>query len=256
MNVNDYLTRIGVGPGRLSVNAETLSHLHRQHLLHVPFENLDIHWKRPIEINTTKFYQKIVTEKRGGFCYELNGLFNELLVSLGFRTRLLSARVFNGVGHGPEFDHVTIVVTLGREEYLADVGFGDFSAEPLRYELDKVHEDSAGHCTLRGFDDDYLETAKLRDGEWKSEFIFRDVSCDLSEFSDMCDFQQYSPESGFTKGKVCTILTERGRKTLTDRNFVVTENGQRSELPVRSDEEFERILEREFGILAPSRALG
>jgi len=64
----------------------------------------------------------------------------------------------------------------------------------------------------------------------------------------MCDFQQYSPDSHFTKGRVCSIMTENGRKTLTDKSFIVTADGVRTEVPVVSDEDFERILEREFGI--------
>ncbi|NOT46740.1 MAG: acetyltransferase, partial [Acidobacteria bacterium] len=112
MNTAKYLARIGAEPDHLEPNSETLRFLQRKHLLTVPFENLDIHWKRPIVLNTEKFYKKIVGEKRGGFCYELNGLFNALLISLGFQTRLISARVFNGTTHGPEYDHAAIIVTI------------------------------------------------------------------------------------------------------------------------------------------------
>ncbi|HLA95280.1 MAG TPA: arylamine N-acetyltransferase, partial [Pyrinomonadaceae bacterium] len=136
MNASVYLERIGLSGAALNVDAESLRMLQRSHLLAVPFENLDIHWKRPIIIDTAKFYGKIVGEKRGGFCYELNGLFNELLRSVGFTTRIVSARVFNGTAHGPEYDHAAIIVTIGENEYLADVGFGDFTAEPLRFLLD------------------------------------------------------------------------------------------------------------------------
>ena len=83
-----YLARIGLSEAKLNADAESLRLLQRSHLLTVPFENLDIHWKRPIVIDTAKFFDKIIGKKRGGFCYELNGLFNELLVSLGFETRL------------------------------------------------------------------------------------------------------------------------------------------------------------------------
>src|SRR5688572_15967516 len=105
INVDAYLERIGLRRDELSVAADSLCRLQHSHLLAVPFENLDIHWKRPITIDVARFYEKIVEQKRGGFCYELNGLFNELLRSLGFTTRLISARVFNGKAHGPEYDH-------------------------------------------------------------------------------------------------------------------------------------------------------
>ncbi len=217
----------------------------------VPFENLDIHWKRPIVLNVDRFYQKIVDEKRGGFCYELNGLFNELLKSLGFQTRLVSARVFNGTEHGPEFDHAAIIVTIGDDEYLADVGFGDFTTEPLRYGLGVEQQDPSGIFVLRRFDEEYIEVAKRESEELKSQYIFRDVPRKLSEFAEMCDFQQYSPESHFTKGKVCSILTETGRKTLTDRKFIVTLDGEKSEREISSDAEFNAILHREF-LISPS----
>src|SRR5688572_4103465 len=113
MNVEEYLQRIGLDGRTVGADAESLRVLQRSHLLSVPFENLDIHWKRPITIDTAKFYDKIVGEKRGGFCYELNGAFNELLRSLGFQTRLVSARVFNGSEHGPGYDHAAIIATLG-----------------------------------------------------------------------------------------------------------------------------------------------
>jgi len=249
MNIDAYLERIGLDRSSLSSDIESLRLLQRSHLLSVPFENLDIHWKRPIILDLGRFFAKIVEARRGGFCYELNGLFNELLRGLGFETRLISARVFNGASHGPEFDHAAIIVTIGEEKYLADVGFGDFAAEPLRFVLDVEQMDPTGTFIIRRFDDEYFEVAKLVDSEWKSEYIFKDVARDLSEFSGMCDFQQYSPESHFTKGKLCSIMTEAGRKTLTDSKFIVTTAGEKFETAVDGD--FDRILESEFGIVSP-----
>ena len=248
MNADAYLTRIGLGREQLGPDVAGLRTLQRSHLLAVPFENLDIHWKRPITIDTAKFYDKIVGDNRGGFCYELNGAFNELLGSLGFKTRLISARVFNGTEHGPEYDHAAIIVTIGGDEYLADVGFGDLTAEPLRLVLDEEQTDAAGVFVIRQFDDDYREVAKRHGDGWKSQYIFKDMARDPAEFAAMCDYQQYSPDSHFTKGKVCSLMTTNGRKTLSDKSFIVTAGGERTELPVGSEEEFERILAREFGI--------
>jgi N-hydroxyarylamine O-acetyltransferase len=91
LNIEAYLRRIGIESNNLPVNEGSLRLLQRQHLLSVPFENLDIHWKRPIKVDVEKFYEKIVVNRRGGFCYELNGLFHELLKSLGFVSRMVSA---------------------------------------------------------------------------------------------------------------------------------------------------------------------
>src|ERR1044072_5729389 len=152
MDIKRYLQRIGADAGSPACTAETLRFLQRQHLLHVSFENLDIHWKRPIVLNAGKFYQKIVGENRGGFCYELNGLFNVLLQELGYETKMVSARVGGGGNFSPEYDHMAIIVKAAKadgEEYLADVGFGDFIAEPLKLVLDIEQEIGRASCRER-----------------------------------------------------------------------------------------------------------
>ncbi len=249
MNVEEYLLRLGTDAPPAS-NAGALRSLQRAHLLAVPFENLDIHWKRPIVLDIEKFYTKIVNEKRGGFCYELNGLFNELLRSIGFTTRLVSARVFNGKEHGPEFDHAAIIVTIGDEDHLVDVGFGAFTAEPIRFILDDVQSDANGSFVIRRRADEYFEVMKNAAGTWRSEYIFKDIGRELSDFREMCDFQQYSPDSHFTKGKLCSIMTADGRKTLTDKSFIVTADSEKREAPVASDAAFYGLLLSEFGIAA------
>jgi N-hydroxyarylamine O-acetyltransferase len=248
MDVETYLERIGLNSRPARPDSETLRLLQRLHILAVPFENLDIHWLRPITIDIGRFYRKIVVEKRGGFCYELNGLFNEILKALGYTTRLVSARVFDGTDYGPEYDHSAIIVTIGEEQFLADVGFGDFTAEPLRFVLDEVQVDATGEFSIRKFDDDAFEVAKRDNDGWRSQYIFKDIARELSEFAEMCRYQQTSPDSHFTKGKVCSILTETGRKTLTDTNYILTSDGKRHETPVAGSDDFAEILEREFGI--------
>ncbi|HYK47600.1 MAG TPA: arylamine N-acetyltransferase, partial [Parafilimonas sp.] len=74
MDVDRYLRRINY-EGTREPNLTLLAALQKQHLLHVPFENLDIHYKTPIELNVPRIFEKVVHNKRGGFCYELNGLF-------------------------------------------------------------------------------------------------------------------------------------------------------------------------------------
>lgn len=246
--VQDYLNRIGAAGLEIRADLPSLRSLQRAHLLNVPFENLDIHWKRPIALDLEKFRAKIVDEGRGGFCYELNGLFNELLLDLGFRTRLISARAFSGTDHGPEFDHAAIIVTIGADEYLADVGFGAFAADPLRMAFEEKQNDSNGVFVIRKFNDEYIEVAKLVGESFRSEYIFMNTARELSEFTEMCDFQQHSPESHFVEGKLCSIMTETGRKTLTDRSFIITTGQKKNEMPVTSEKDFYETLVREFGI--------
>lgn len=244
-----YLSRIGIDGRQLTADEATLRTLQRRHLLTVPFENLDIHWNRPIVLDVAKLYTKIVEEKRGGFCYELNGLFNELLCDIGYRGRLISARVFDGSQYTEEFDHAAIIATFGEEEFVTDVGFGAFTTEPLRFVPDIEQRDPAGTFVIRRGDEDgnFVVAKKEGDG-WRDEYMFQSRGRDLTEFEPRCEWQQTSPDSVFRKSKVCSLLTDDGRKTLSDKKFIVTKNGERSETPVSSDQEFDGFLKAEFGI--------
>ena len=254
LDTSKYLARIGLDKTGTLPNQAFLKLFQRQHLLNVPFENLDIHWKRKIHLDTAKFYQKIVEENRGGFCYELNGLFNELLRATGFETRLLSARVSdNHGGFSPEYDHLAIMVIIGEMHYLVDVGFGSFTAEPLLFVPDTELQDETGIYMIRPRDEDYFEVIRKQGDQWISEYMFRPLGHDLSEFADRCDFHQTSPDSHFMKGRVCSLMTLNGRKTLSDDKYVETSQRTRKETPLNSEREFNQILMREFGI-APSQA--
>jgi N-hydroxyarylamine O-acetyltransferase len=134
-----YLKRLGFhrhdGP-----TLESLAALQRAHLEHIPFENLDIHLGNPVILDEELLYEKIVNRHRGGFCYELNGLFAALLEALGYGVTRLSARVFDDGEPGPEFDHLLLLVDLKAEAgwcYLVDVGFGEAFRVPLRLEADR-----------------------------------------------------------------------------------------------------------------------
>ena len=226
--------------------------LQRQHLLNVPFENLDIHWRRPIMLDTSAFYRKIVEENRGGFCYELNGLFNELLREMGFETRLLSARVVVDDGSlSPEYEHAAIMVIIGEMQYVADVGFGSFSAEPLLLLPDREQQDAEGTFMVRTYEEDAFEIAKKVDGGWRGEYVFTALGHDLSEFEERCLWHQTSPDSHFMKNKICSQMTITGRKTLTDMKFIVTNETGTAESDVSGETEFDRLLVREFGITRP-----
>ena len=130
LNTKAYLERINYH-GSLASTAETLRELQVAHLLAVPFENLSIHAKQPIVLEVEALYTKIVEHRRGGFCYEANGLFAALLRALGFEVTMLSAEVANAEGgFSPDFDHMALMVSL-EQRWLVDVGFGDSFREPL-----------------------------------------------------------------------------------------------------------------------------
>ncbi len=252
MKTEKYLQRIGAEQITFVPNLENLKHLQRQHLLNIPFENLDIHWKKPIDLKSESLYRKIVENKRGGFCYELNGLFFELLRKTGYKSKRVSARVSDGKGNfGQEFDHLAIVTRIEGEDYLVDVGFGDFFAEPIKFVLDEEQTDANGTFLIKRFDEKYFEVAKKNGESFISQYIFTPREREIYEFEDMCLFHQTSPDSHFTQNKVCSLMRAGGRKTLTDKRFITTKATQKEEITINSEEEFAEILESKFGIKSP-----
>lgn len=245
MNVEAYLQRLGYHRDR-TPNAETLRNLHHAHMLAVPFENLDIHWGRPIVLDEKSLYEKIVRRRRGGFCYEANGLFAALLRELGFKVTLLSARVMGGGSPGPEFDHLTLLVQL-EERWLADVGFGDSFREPLRLDDPKEQLQNHGAYRLTRDDEQWTLLARSSDNEWKPQYVFTLRPHQLADFAGMCHYHQTSPESHFTRKRVCSLATPAGRVTLSDMRLIITQNGERQESVLASQEEYPKALQKYFG---------
>jgi N-hydroxyarylamine O-acetyltransferase len=241
-----YLQRISYGSD-LEPTLETLRKIHVAHMRWVPFENLDIYLKRPIELNLAAFFRKIVHNNRGGFCYELNGLFAELLKSLGFSVTMLSARVAEADGgFGPDFDHMTLLVEL-EERWIADVGFGDSFVEPLRMDNSEEQVQHGKRYRIIPKDDAFLYQSLL-DSRWTNQYMFKLTPHQLPEYSRMCTYHQTSPDSPFTQKVVCSRATENGRITLTDKKLIVTSGTQRTETGVSGKEQFYALLKEHFRI--------
>jgi N-hydroxyarylamine O-acetyltransferase len=248
LNVPAYLERIAY-TGPLVPTDEVLRDLHRAHLFTVPFENLDIALGRKIVCDENRFVQKIVEQRRGGFCYELNGAFAALLRAIGFEVTLLSARVPREDGSdGPEFDHLALRIDLG-DSWLADVGFGDSFLQPLelRSGTEGTH-DGRRYRVVEGQNSLHMERAE-RDGKWKRQYAFTLTPRSLDDFSGMCHYHQSSPESPFTRKSVCTRATPQGRITVADRRLIFTRNGIREERLLASDEERREVLKQYFEIV-------
>jgi len=249
MDVQQYLERIKYD-GNTAPAGEVLKSLQKKHLLTVPFENLDIHYKIPIELNLDKIYEKVINRRRGGFCYELNGLFYQLLQSIGFEAKMVSARVFNnntGI-FSQEFDHLAIIAKADSMDYLVDVGFGEFAIQPLKMELDNMQHDERCTFRIRTYDEVYFVVESLLDKEWRSVYIFSSKKRDLSEFQERCYYHQTSPQSHFVQNKLCSLATVKGRITLTSNKMKITEDNTITELNLESEEEFLSYLEKYFQI--------
>lgn len=248
MNIKAYLERINY-QGSLYPSAETLRDLQVAHLLAVPFENLSIHARQPIVLEDAALFTKIVEQRRGGFCYEANGLFAALLRGLGFDVAMLSAGVADGEGgFGPDFDHMALMVTLERR-WLADVGFGDSFREPLL--LDERGEQAQGRRAYRIAPDGAHLILMQREGvgEWEAQYRFTLQPHAYEDFAEMCRYHQTSPQSHFTRGRVCSRATGEGRITLSELRFITTTlSGERQERLLASEEEYSEVLRQHFGI--------
>lgn len=244
----EYLKRINYR-GSLGSSLETLAWLHKNHLLSIPFENLDIHLGRRIILSEDAFYEKIIKHHRGGFCYELNGSFASLLRKLGFKVRMLSARVASKTGgFSPEFDHMSLLVTL-KGRWLADVGFGDLFTEPKRLDYSGPQTDNGRvYRITRRAGGRLLSRWDGGRSLWEPQYLFSLRPRKLGDFVARCRYQESSPNSHFKKGRLCSLLTRNGRVTLTDTKIIVTRGPKKIEKPVRSREEFDKLLRRHFGI--------
>ena len=244
--IDEYLSRIGYA-GPRDATPDVLRAVHERHLLSFPFENLDIHLGRPIVTDEQRILDKIVAQRRGGFCYELNGAFAALLRALGFDVEMLSARVPRADGTtSPEFDHMTLLVRAGGERWLADVGFGECFLHPLRFDERGEQRDPAGTFRIEQLDArDWLLSSS------KPEYLFSLEAHPLADFAPMCRYHQTSPQSSFTQKRVCTLATATGRITLRDDRLIVTEGGAKCEEPIADDAAWRAALRERFGVEVP-----
>lgn len=247
MDVATYLQRMNYD-GPLTPSAETLRQLHLAHLFSVPFENLSIHRREPIVLDDAALFEKIVRRRRGGFCYELNGLFAALLRALGFKVTMLSAEVANAAGEfGPPFDHMTLMVTL-EERWLADVGFGDSFREPLL--LDKRDPQIQGDEAFRIEDTEthLVMSRRAAHRDWQPQYRFTLEPHDYADYAEMCLYHQTSPQSHFTQKRICSRATIDGRESLSDMRLITTRGRERKEVELADRTQYENILKEKFGI--------
>lgn len=249
MKLDNYLHRINYRQSPQN-NLQTLNELHRKHVFAIPFEDLDIHLKKPLKIDVASLYEKIIVEKRGGFCYELNFLFYNLLKEIGFDCKIVSARIYDKKeGLGVEFDHLAILVKL-EEDWLLDVGYGNLFTEPMKLpsKIDNyVYKDRDAIYKITQLNESNYILSESRKGyKFKKIYTFDIIPRKIEEFYEQIDFKQHSEESYFVKNRICTIPTEEGRITLFNNKFIKTTGQGKEEHTIQSDEEFYQLVKEEF----------
>ncbi|HKY56268.1 MAG TPA: arylamine N-acetyltransferase, partial [Anaerolineales bacterium] len=223
------------------------------HMMNIPFENLDIGRKQRIQLSEVALWEKLILRNRGGFCYELNGLFAWLLKQIGFDVTYLNARVFNQTGElGIDFDHLALLVKIPNDSkhWLVDAGFGDSFNEPLSFEERGEQVQSLRAYRLEQTPQGYITWQRNYDGSWERHYFF-----DLQphqfpeEYESACLYHQTSPKSSFTRGSIISRATPDGRVSLEDGWLILTTNGKREKRPVADKEEYEALLKEYFEIV-------
>jgi N-hydroxyarylamine O-acetyltransferase len=187
VDVDLYLERIGF-ESRAVPDLATLSSLQLAHMTWVPFENLHVHAGIPVRTTLAWSLPKIVDERSGGWCFELNGAFSALLRAVGYEVTLHSARVFSAAAGelGPPTDHLCPIVHLDGERWIADVGFGDSSLSPVR--IASVAQDTLPRrCRVEGIDGDVHLFELMPSGEWELQYVVDPAPRELPEFQPRSD---------------------------------------------------------------------
>lgn len=240
-----YLERIAV-PGPITADAPGLRRLHRAHLGSVPFENLGIHLGEPISLDESDLLDKVVTRRRGGFCYELNGAFALLLEALGARVERVSARVFGDGRLGPPLDHLALLVhgADGSGPWLADVGFGSHASYPLRLDDRGEQADPGGLFQLADAADGDVEVRK----DSEPQYLIERRARALEEFVPTCWWQQTWPGSHFRQSTICSLLTDDGRISLSGSTLIRTAGDSRTEQELPDDDAVLAAYQDLFGV--------
>lgn len=227
-DVEAYLARIDHPPVQVS-DLATLSSLQDAHVRSVPFENLDIHLGVPLSLEISDLVDKVVGQHRGGFCFELNGLFCALLVALGYDAHLVEARSREADGElGPRFDHARIVVRGFGAPRVVDVGSGASPRVPLA--VGGVPQDVGGGRLSRIVVVDGRWDSQAREDEgWVAGWSSDPTPRALADFAERCVHHQTSPDSHFTAKPLAALVTTDGHVTLAGRQRIETRHGERSE---------------------------
>ncbi|ANS41810.1 arylamine N-acetyltransferase family protein [Serratia inhibens] len=249
MDRQRYLQHIGFA-GIPQADLLTLQQLHRCHMLSVPFENLSIIYRQGIHLEEPALFNKIVERNRGGFCYELNRLFAALLKDIGFNVQFISGEIRARDGSfGAPFDHMALKVELD-QPYLVDVGFGDSFLTPLKITTTEQQPQTSGTFHLEQEGETYYLERRNGDNRSHAKTLYRFTlqAREPSEFDGMCHYHSTSPQSHFTQRLVCSRPTENGRVTLSENKLIVTEDHQRHESTLHSEDERRAALMRYFRI--------
>jgi N-hydroxyarylamine O-acetyltransferase len=217
-DLDAYLQRLNYA-GVVHPTEEGLEALHRGHVYTIPFENFDILLGRGISLDPAALYDKLVHHARGGYCFELNGLFLMALQAIGFEARPLLARVH--LADPPSGrEHQLSLVTLRGRQWIADVGFGSFSFRapiPLEFNRPTTHDGLMFRLMEAELFGIMLQT--LKKSRWINLYSFDLGQVFPADIAVGNHFTATHPSSLFTFARVAALLTPTGRVSLLNRTL-------------------------------------
>jgi N-hydroxyarylamine O-acetyltransferase len=231
---------------------DTLRALQCAHACSVPFENLDVQLGRPVSTAVEHAYDKIVAARRGGWCYEQNGLFGGALKEIGFEVTRIAAAVMRAErGEVSAANHLALLVrTVDNEAtWLADVGFGGSLLEPIRLEAGEYRH-PPDRLGLRHLDDGYWQFWEdPGNGEFSYDFLAQPASEDALD--RRCQFLQTDPRSSFVLNLVVQIRAAERHTSLRGRVLSVRDARGEHSTTLESCTELLTTLRQTFGLDVP-----
>ena len=254
-----YFGRIGhAGPTR--PDRDTLEALHRAHRFAIPFENLDIPLGRGISLRPERLFDKLVVQRRGGYCFEQNALFLEMMRTIGFEARPVLARVWLAAEGVPPRTHTFNLFDVGGEALLVDVGFGGSFVPPLLLAAgaEAATSDGARHRLSEHPDHGWMLERDGGEG-WQPQYSFTLDAVWPADLETANHFTATGPGTRFTTLRIASAPTEDGYVSLIDRTLTTSRLGRSEAQEIAEADDYRRVLEERFGLtLAPSEvaALG
>jgi len=251
--VAKYFKRLGLVQNLddIQLDIELLKMIQYAHVMNIPYENIDIVNNIQLDLNNDKLFEKMIDNNRGGYCFEINSLFNWLLQELGYRTTSFLARYLRGTTEIPMRRHRVIAVEsdLIDGRILCDAGVGERAPRfPLIIDEGLIQEQFDE--TYRFEKDEFLGwvLTDFYKKEWKPFFSFTeekqlDIDYEMPSF-----YCERHPESGFNKTIMTAIKTPNGRKTIDDKAFRIFEPNKVTEILIENDEMLNKILNEHFYI--------
>jgi N-hydroxyarylamine O-acetyltransferase len=246
-----YLERIGMSTEVGAPTLELLAALQLAHLTHVPFENLHVFHRRGVRTDVEWSYPKIVEQRRGGWCFEVNGCFGALLREVGFDVDYISCRVWNeGEGWGPPFDHLGLLVRLDGGRWFVDVGFGDNCLVPLPV-VDGEHSAVPRQARVEVDDETFVLTELMPDEGWLKQLHAVLKPMDLADFMPRSEYLKTAPNLGWSTKPFATRALDGEGSRLTLRRDLLRRRdgtGPYADTPVVAQEWSDLLLEH-FGLV-------